>query len=611
MEKISMGEEPPTLEYATTDILIVDDTPQNLRLLASILDSVGYHPRKVLSGELALSSIQVQKPDLVLLDIMMPGIDGFEVCQRLKSNAETQDIPIIFLSALSDGSDKARAFTMGGADYITKPFQVEEVLARIQNQIELLHARRRLLKANAELEHRVLLRTQELQTANARLQDMAYYDSLTGLANRSLFLQHLQEAIAQTQNMQHPQFSVLFIDCDRFKLVNDSLGHFIGDHLLIAIAQRLQAKLPHQSLLARLGGDEFAVLLPSTAPNQIVQTVQQLLSTFEQPFTVKDYQLFADASIGIALSQNSYQSPEQILQDADIAMYQAKNPGHEKYCFFDTSMHDQVLERLAMERDLRQALHNQELLLFYQPIIDIKSNKIHSFEVLIRWHSSHRGMVSPEIFIPIAEEIGLIYEVEHWVLTNACHQLKQWQDRQLVSPSVHININLSAHHFSQTTLPAEIHDILQTSQLPPHCLTLEITEGVMMANSGFNVKILETLRSQGIHISIDDFGTGYSSLGYLKHFPISDLKIDKSFIHGRANQVQDFGIVEAIIGIARGLGFNVTAEGIETPQQLACLKQLSCDYGQGYLWAKPQDAAGIEQWLITYQTQAPATLTGS
>ncbi|CAD5955146.1 putative signaling protein PA1727 [Planktothrix tepida] len=572
----------------TEDILIVDDTPDNLHLLSRMLTRQGYNVRKALNGAMALTAAQTVAPDLILLDIMMPEMDGYEVCQNLKANAKTAEIPVIFLSALDDVLDKVKGFQVGGVDYITKPFQFEEVLARVQNQLALRSAELEIRVLNSELEARVKERTQQLEEANAKLLKMALHDSLTGLPNRALLMTDLHQSIQRSKADPNYQFAVLFLDCDRFKVVNDSLGHLVGDELLILIARRLNSYIKPQNTLARLGGDEFAILL-TEIPDfpHVIELADQILDSFSKPFHLERHEVFINASIGIVIGHSDYNEPEHLLRDADTAMYRAKALGKGQYHIFDPVMHAAALERLQLETDLRRGLEQQELVVHYQPIVDLNSGKIAGFEALVRWRHPERGLVPPGLFIPIAEETGLITPIGYWVLFEACHQLQTWQKQNLVDSRLFVSVNLSVKQFTQPNLLEQIDQVLEQSQLDPDCLKLEITESAIMENDKDVAIILKELRKRHILISIDDFGTGYSSLSYLHSFPVDTLKVDKSFVQRLNLESENVGLIPVIISLAKTMNMSVVAEGIELPEQLAILKELNCGFGQGYFFSKP------------------------
>ncbi len=587
----------PSLSQPKADILLVDDNPDNLRLLSDMLTENGYKTRKVLNGKLALNAVGAVLPDLILLDIMMPELDGYEVCQQLKSHPQTKEIPILFISALDDTLDKVKAFRLGGSDYITKPFKIEEVLARIEHQLTIQRVKAEIEKLNDELEQRVIERTLELQQANAKLSYMALHDPLTELPNRTLFLERLEQAIQQSKTEPEYQFAVLFLDGDRFKNINDSWGHIFGDQLLMAVARRLETCCESGDILARLGGDEFTILV---AGEKVIETAIKIANIIHQsmlkPFHLKQQEVFINFSIGICLGKG-YDYPEDILRDADTAMYRAKALGKGRYQVFDTEMHHQVLELLYLENDMQRAIKRQEFIVYYQPIINLNTGKIVSLEALVRWTHPERGFMPPGKFISVAEETGLIKPMGFWVLQEACCQLRQWQKQKIVPPELTMSVNLSAKQFSLSNLIEEIDKVLDTTELNPQYLKLEITESAIIGNQTSVSSILQQLRNRKIQLSLDDFGTGYSSMSYLHRFPLNTLKIDRSFVNLIDGQSQDLGIVEAIITLAQKLNMNVIAEGIETVEQMNHLKQLRCEMGQGYLFAKPLDQKAIESLL--------------
>ncbi len=591
------------------NILVVDDTPHNLHFLSHTLTEKGYKVRSVMNGQMALTVAQAAELDLILLDIKMPDIDGYEVCQQLKANAATRAIPIIFLSALDEVLDKVKAFKVGGIDYITKPFQLEEVLARVENQLAIRFAQLEVERLNQQLEQRVIQRTAQLeqeiaerQKAQGKLLHLALHDSLTGLPNRAWLMKRLAQVLNRTKQQRDYLFSVLFLGCDRFKLVNDSLGHLVGDQLLVAVARRLESCVPSATTLARLGGDEFVILLDFVDNlDEAIKVVEQIHKEMSQPFNLQEYRVFINTSIGIVLGSQTYSQPEHLLRDADTAMYRAKASGKCRYQVFHPEMHHHALLQLQLETDLRVAITRQEFMVHYQPIVSLVTGQITELEALVRWQHSSRGMIPPEQFILVAEQTGLIVEIDFWVLEQACRQLQAWRIQELADLNLKVSVNLSAQHFSQSGLIEKLDQVLSRTQLPSHCLKIEITESAIMENTESAAIIMAQLKTRQIQVSIDDFGTGYSSLSYLHRFQVDTLKIDHSFVSCISDDGDNLEIVEAIAQLAHNLGIDVTAEGIETSGQLEQLRELRCEFGQGYFFSSSLTQEEIENMLLRQQ----------
>lgn len=424
--------------------------------------------------------------------------------------------------------------------------------------------------------------------AEAKLVHDALHDTLTGLPNRVFLIERLHHAIQRTQGGEG-QFVVLFIDLDRFKVINDSLGHMLGDQLLIAIAARLSRCLRPTDTLARLGGDEFVILLEDIGDrSSVIAVAERIHKELSLSFNLEGHEVFTAASIGIAYGSRAYTRPEELLRDADTAMYRAKEQGRGRSEIFNIKMHTQAVAVLQLETDLRRTLERQELLLHYQPILSLRTQQIVGFEALLRWQHPKRGMVPPSDFISIAEETGLIVPIGHWVLQESCRRMQQWR-KQYPAHDLTINVNLSSKQFTPRLID-EIRQILQETQLEARYLKLEITESVLMENAEAAIVTLSQLRDLGIGLAIDDFGTGYSSLSYLHRFPIDTLKIDRSFTSKIDIDGEQLAIVRTIITLAWNLGMEVIAEGVETQKQLVQLKALHCDQAQGYFFCKPMDA---------------------
>jgi diguanylate cyclase (GGDEF)-like protein/PAS domain S-box-containing protein len=446
----------------------------------------------------------------------------------------------------------------------------------------------------------------ERKQAEQQLLHHALHDNLTGLPNRALFMDRLQQAIERSKRITGYRFAVLFMDLDRFKVLNDSLGHIVGDQLLIAIARRLESCLRSVDTIARLGGDEFTVLLEgihdSDGACHLAERIHQAL---QAPFNLDGQEVFTSVSIGIALNEADCDRPEDLLRNADTAMYRAKTLGRSRHALFDTAMHKRAVALLQLETDLRRAvaisaspLQLQEFRIHYQPIVALETGKISGFEALVRWQHPERGLISPTEFIPLAEDTGLIVPLGQWILTEACRQLQQWQQQFSPDLPLSVSVNLSTKQFTQPNLLDQISHLLHHSE-PQRAdwkvnLKLEITESAIMENPEMAKTMLEQLKAMGVQLLIDDFGTGYSSLSYLHRFPIDTVKIDQSFISHMSTDSESAEIVRAIVSLAHNLGMNVIAEGVELAEQLRQLRSLGAEYGQGFFFAKPLDREEVE-----------------
>lgn len=451
-----------------------------------------------------------------------------------------------------------------------------------------------LERANAVLEARIAEREQSAE----RLSHLASYDTLTGLPNRTLFLDRLMQAMARI-NRDEKMLALLLLDMDRFKEVNDTFGHDTGDRLLEAVANRLQQGLREVDTIARLGGDEFTMILENIGGTEVAASVaKKIVDVFTQPFVLNERELFIMPSIGIALYPHDAQDANTLLRNADIAMYHAKRKGDGKFRFYTEQMHAQTTHQSNLETGLRSALARGDFTLHYQPQIEIKSGRIVGLEALIRWHNEVLGTVMPDQFIPLAEGSGLIESIGEWVLRTACTQNKAWQEAGLTP--LPVAVNLSARQFRQKDLLETILCILRDTGLDPRYLELEITESVIMSQSEEAVSTLQRLSALGVQISIDDFGSGYSSLAYLKRFAVDRLKINQSFVRDISADPDDMAIVTAIIAMTRSLQLTVTAEGVETEEQLSFLESLNCDDYQGYYFSRPIPADQMTKLLREY-----------
>jgi diguanylate cyclase (GGDEF)-like protein len=613
---------------STSNILIVDDTPDNLRLLSKTLIQEGYQVRCAVNGSMALLTIQVKLPDLILLDINMPDLDGFEICQQLKQSDITKDIPIIFVSALDEVFDKVRAFELGAVDYICKPFQIPEILSRVSHQLDIQSLRKQLVKKNRllqleianrttaetkirqlnlELEQKIIARTSRLRAevnerkqAQKKLEYLAWHDSLTGLPNRLWLIKKLTKILALTQQEPNYQFALILLDCNRFKIINDSLGRQAGDQLLTMITERLNTEIKSQDIfITHFGEDKFAIIIEQIQNQDcaiaLAKKIQQCLAAV---FIFEQREIFISFNMGIVIADSHYLKPEDIFRDADLAIQKAKNSSSHYYKVFDTTLQNNTLEILEIETDLRLALKRQEFYLCYQPIICLKTEKIKGFETLVRWHHSQKGFISPAKFIPIAEQTNLILPLGMWILKQACQQISVWQkylDSQ--SNDFTVSVNISAKQFEQEDFIEQLDQIIKNTNIDIKYLKLELTETLLVNNAEIADRVFQQLKTRQIQLAIDDFGTGYSSLSYLDRFPVNTLKIDRSFVSRLDEKNQASTIVKATLDLAHNLGFDVVAEGVETKQQAEQLRDWGCEFAQGYFYAKPLEKDLAWQFL--------------
>lgn len=429
------------------------------------------------------------------------------------------------------------------------------------------------------------------KTTNDQLRYLALHDQLTGLANRSLFMDRLEHAMQMVRRYPDMAFAVIFLDLDRFKLINDSMGHLVGDQLLITVAERLKKSLRTSDTCARLGGDEFVALLEHIhTEDKAITIIQRIQTELSRPIQLEDREVCVNSSIGIVMSSADYTQPEEFLRDADTAMYYAKASGKGQYAFFTQAMRESAIAALSIESDLRQAIDRQEFELYYQPIVSLRSRRIIGFEALIRWQHPEKGIVMPAEFIRIAEETGLIIPISWWSLKQACQQIRQWQTQYFSDPPLSISVNIARRQFAQADLIAQIQSVLAETGLEPSCLTLEITESAIMENVEHAAIQMNQLKALGVQLCMDDFGTGYSSLSHLHLFPIDILKIDSSFIQQADLDFSKLEIIRTVASLAWNLGIEVVAEGVESNKQVTQLKLLKCELAQGYLFSRPMSA---------------------
>jgi len=551
--------------------------------------------------DMAAAALADSKPyHLAFVDMRMPpGWDGVQTIEKLWAIDPT--LHVVICSAYSDYSWERIIGTLGTTDrllILKKPFDELEVCqiatALTAKWLATEQAKMRL----AEMEQLVQLRTAELKQA-------ALVDRLTGLPNRELLNDRLSQLIHHTRRDPTRKFAVLFLDFDRFKVVNDSLGHSVGDMLLIAIADRLHHATRGSDTVAslgtaaRLGGDEFIVVLDQLRDyHDAARVTERLLETLRAPYNLKGHVVRTTASVGITTSAIPYNNPDEMIRDADTAMYRAKAAGKARYMLFDQKMHEDAVHRLTIEDDLRQALELNQLFLNYQPIVSLSNSAPVGFEALVRWQHPQRGLISPLEFIGLAEEIGVIVPLGYWVLSTACRQLADWRKRRPEFRDVSISVNLSRKQLAAPDLVERVAQTLAETGIRPSDLKLEITESAIMENPEEAVRVLGQIRALGVELHMDDFGTGYSSLSCLHRFPISGLKIDRAFVEDVQIRRDAAALIKAIVNLAHDLGIHVVAEGLEMPAQVAFLQALDCDLGQGFRFAKPLSAEAAEAYFM-------------
>ena len=552
-------------------ILIVDDDRTTRFVIRNVMEDAGHFVLEAKNGEEALKIFNEQLPDLILMDANMPVMDGFSTCHQLRKHPEGSQIPILIITGLDDEHSIERAFAVGATDYIPKPVNIAVLGKRVE----------RLLEASRAEKH---------------MRHLAFVDPLTGLPNRTQFTNRLKELLEVRSRGNNRALAILFIDVDRFKLINDTLGHDAGDMLLKVVAERLRGCTRGDDIVARLGGDEFTVIVDSAETAEDVSIVaDKICSTFNNAIRFLDQEIFVTVSVGIAMYPIDGEDIATLMKRADTAMFQAKKNRNE-FRFYEQSMESAVSWRLEMETDLRRALERDELVVHYQPQMDLASGKIVGVEALVRWEHPERGMVPPNDFIPLAEEAGLIEAIGEWVLDAACRQLQKWL-RMGLGP-LRMSVNISGRQLDKKNLAEIVATILNSTGLPPDTLELEITESAIMDKPDQVLSILKQLKDMGILIAVDDFGTGYSSLAYLKRFPIDILKIDQSFVRDLPDNAEDVAIITGVIALGKSLNLLLVAEGVENDAQRALLAEQGCDMMQGFLLSKPLPASMFEQKFL-------------
>jgi diguanylate cyclase (GGDEF)-like protein len=562
-----------------TQILLVEDNGDDAEFLRQCLNRSDSRSVEITRASLladAVTALRERRFDVVLLDLHLPDASGSDCVEQIQ-RADPQ-IPVVVLSGQGDEDYAVEILNRGVQDYLVK----------------------------WEGDGRVILRAIryaiERKRAEAKLHYLARYDSLTGIPNRQYLREQLEHATTRAVRRQQ-QMGLLFLDLDRFKAVNDTLGHQLGDELLRDVVQRLQSSIRQGDVIARLGGDEFAVLLEAVnGPVEIEAIARGIVDRFRQPFSLAGRQVSVTASVGITLYPTDSTDPMALLNNADIAMYQAKEHGRNNFKFFAPSMHEQILRYHGIESDLRKGLEEQQFKLVYQPQMSFADYRVHAVEALLRWNHPVRGLVGPDEFIPVAEDSGCIVPLGLWVLDEACRQLKQWEGARLPLPRMAVNV--SAVHFHQPDFHDQVRTILSRHNVDPGRIELELTERSLMEDTDRTRSSLRSLKDIGVRLAIDDFGTGYSCLAYLRRFPIDVLKIDRSFVSDLSTSSDAQAICAAILSIAQRLSLDSVAEGVESEQQLGFLTKHGCRFGQGYYFSTPIDAAGIGDMLASRGARA-------
>jgi diguanylate cyclase (GGDEF)-like protein len=565
-------------------ILVIEDEEFVRENIEELLDAEGFDVISAENGRIGVDLAKVMIPDLILCDVMMPELDGYNVLTALRQDSVTAAVPFIFLTAKSAKTDFRQGMELGANDYITKPFTRAELLGAIASRIKYDDKVR---------EHYNI----ELQQAKEQLNYLIHNDSLTNLPNR-LSLRERFKQIQPTDTDNEQLVTILCLGLDRFNQINENLGHEIGDLLLKAVAERLTACVEAGDTVARLDTDQFAIILATTQHKQEVGNIAQtILESISQTFALAGQEIFITASMGIAIYPRDGQEIEQLLNHANTAMVHAKQQGGDQYQYYTVAYNIGSSDRLALQTTLRYALERGELQLYYQPQVNLQTGQIVGAEALLRWHHPERGLVSPDKFIPLAEETGLIISIGEWVLHTACKQTKAWQNAGF--SSLRVAVNLSSRQFSQIDLRHQLVQILMETGLDPKYIELELTESMLVQNTEVAIRRLNALKALGVEIAIDDFGTGYSSLSYLQQFPFDILKIDRCFIRNITENSNNAAITKAIIEMAKSLNLKLIAEGVETEAELSFVCKHKCDGMQGYLFSRPVPAHEFEQLLTS------------
>lgn len=599
------------------NVLIVDDSKVIRSAIREILELGNIQVTEASNGKDALELVYNNVPDLVLLDVVMPGMDGISVLKTLRKSYSKLQLPVILVTSLGSSSEIVQALDFGANDYVTKPVDFDVLWARVSNQLMQKQTAEYLRLAQNNLEKQIKQRTAELNTSNqqlkkeievrllaeGQLQKQASYDELTGLPNRSLAKDRLYQTILKSKR-HHLQPCLAFLDLDNFKYINDTFGHAAGDELLREASRRLTECARESDTVARLGGDEFLLILEDDRTDREQQREtgirhigERIIESFLKPFVIEGRELNVTASLGFAIYPKDGDDSNKLMRHADVAMYRSKNEGKNTFCFYSPEMSANAIMRMNVESELRQAIENKEFTLHYQPIVDSRTGHIVKAEALLRWDCEKLGMITPDYFIPIAEETGLIVPIGEWVIKTACKQVKQWRDKGW--NNICVTVNVSARQFqSNLSLVETIKRSLHKNDLPSDAIQLELTEGVLMKETDSSIETMAQIEKMGIKLLIDDFGTGYASLSYLQRYNFVSIKIDRSYISNILISEQDEKLVKAVIAMAKSLGMSVVSEGVESKGQLDFLIKEDCEFIQGYYFSKPVPSAEFFKLLI-------------
>lgn len=565
-------------------ILVIEDVEA---LREEIMETLSYEGFDVLGAENGVVGVQIAKtylPNLIICDIAMPELDGFGTLVALRQEPKTSMIPFIFLTAMTEKADMRHAMQLGADDYLTKPFTSAELLGAIAS---------RLQKYNSARDHYY----DEIRAVGEKFEYLSHHDGLTQLPNRILFHESLSQAILHAK-INNKSLALLFLDMDNFNIINNTLGNDIGDQLFIAIAERLKRYTAPCDMVARIQGDEFALIISDiTDTLSIKLETQKILDLLSRPYHLYGHEVFITSSIGISIFPEDHQEVEGLIKNAELAMYYAKTHNRNSYKLYSPDLNVQSSEYMALANSLHRAIDRNEIRVFYQPLVNLKSGKIIGAEALARWQHPDLGLIMPSKFIPVAEKTGLILRLSEVILYSVCEQMRSWRESGI--DYGFIAVNLSGQHFRpDNNLIELISKVLQETGTEPDNLEIELTESIIMQNAEFTIQVLSQLQSIGVKVAIDDFGTGYSSLSYLKHFPVNILKIDRCFIQDITTDRHDATISLAIIDLAHSLSLQVIAEGVETAEQIQFLKEHDCDQIQGYFFSPPLPASEFEKILI-------------